>query len=377
MKTGEILTLSIIDVSRGGAGVARQQSGRTVFVPYTITGDVIKARIIDLKKKFANAELVEIISPAAGRVTPRCVVFGQCGGCQWQHVPYPQQWQIKLEGIRHTLQASQIKLVSAIEEYPATQIWNYRNRVQLRGDKDRLGYYAPRSHDIVAIEQCHIAHSKINNALSEIKRQGTHYSKPYKVEIEVTTRGELHTFWNEHHAAAGFRQVNDEQNPKLIQWIHHQLTSKHTIFDLYGGSANLSRDFAAQGIKVHCVDLSVPEIPPTDSPASLIFHQADVLPWLKQRITDIKFKRLPEPDATCAAIIDPPRGGLGDDFADIVERLDFFNVKEIVAVGCKTDTWTRDIARFIARGWKLQKVAAFDFFPHTVHVENTAYLARE
>jgi 23S rRNA (uracil1939-C5)-methyltransferase len=146
---------------------------------------------------------------------------------------------------------------------------------------------------------------------------------------------------------------------------------------LYGGSGNLSRDFAAQGIPVHCVDLSVPDTTPADTPASLEFHRADVLPWLKQRITDIKFQRLPKPEPACTVIIDPPRGGLADDFNDIVERLEFFNANEIIAVGCKTDSWARDIARFIARDWQLQKVAAFDFFPHTIHLECTAYLTRK
>jgi tRNA/tmRNA/rRNA uracil-C5-methylase (TrmA/RlmC/RlmD family) len=377
MKIAETMKLTIADVSRGGAGVARLDSGRAVFVPYTMTGDVVLARIIELKKKFANAELIEILEPAPDRLPARCAVFAQCGGCQWQHIPYTQQWDIKLTGVQQALRANNIKFKGAIDDYPAGQIWHYRNRIQLRGDKNALGYYAARSHDIVAIERCEIAKPEINNALGEIKSEAQQFTKPYKVEIEVTANGELHTYWNARHAAAGFRQVNDEQNAKLKHWIGQQLVSRQPIFDLYGGSGNLSRDFAAQGIQVHCVDLSAPETAQADSPPALELHRADVLPWLKQRITDIKFQRLPGPAPACTVIIDPPRGGLGDDFDAIVERLEFFNAREIVAVGCKTDSWARDIARFIARGWHLRKVAAFDFFPHTTHLETTAYLNRD
>gem|GEM_PF-300349 len=377
MKITETLKLSISDVSRGGAGVARLENGRAVFVPYTMTGDIVLARITDLKKKFANAELIEIIEPAPDRESPRCAVFTQCGGCQWQHIPYTQQWETKLAGVQQALQSNNIKFKKSIDEYPADQIWHYRNRIQLRGNKDVLGYYAARSHNIVAIERCEIAKPEINDALVLIKNEASQYSKPYKVEIEVSVDGKLHTYWNARHAAAGFRQVNDGQNTKLKHWISEQLTSRQTIFDLYGGSGNLSLDFASQGVPVHCVDLSVSDTTPADSPASLEFHRADVLPWLKQRITDIKFQRLPEPESACTVIIDPPRGGLADGFNDIVERLEFFNANEIVAVGCKTDSWARDIARFIARGWQLQKVAVFDFFPHTIHLECTAYLTRK
>jgi len=370
------LQLVIADVARGGAGVAKPGAGRTIFVPYTMTGDVVLARITELKKTFANAQLIEILEPAPGRLAPRCPVFGRCGGCQWQHIPYATQWQIKLAGVQQSLKACHIKTRVAVDEFPAEQIWNYRNRIQLRGHKDGIGYYAPRSHDIVAIDHCDIAHTQINTALDEVKAEGNQFTTPYKAEIEVTADGKLHTYWNEEHAAGGFRQVNDEQNLKLRQWIQQQLSTQQTILDLYGGSANLSRELAARGMEVHCVDKSAPGQASANSPPTLYFHQADVLPWLKQRITEIKFKRLPEPAAASAAIIDPPRGGLGDDFDAIVERLDFFHVQEIIAVGCKTDTWARDIARLVDRNWKLQKVAAFDFFPHTVHIETTAYLTK-
>ena len=193
----------------------------------------------------------------------------------------------------------------------------------------------------------------------------------------MLANGEIRTIWNDRHAAAGFRQVNDEQNQQLKRWIKETLVAQQTVFDLFGGSANLSWALAEKNRQVHCIDISTPPRRPEHCPSTLEFYQSDVLPWLKQRITDIKFKRLAESDSPCSAIIDPPRGGLGDTFDDIVERLEILNVNEVVAVGCKTDTWARDITRFIARGWELRKVAAFDFFPHTIHLESTAYLTRD
>jgi len=284
------------------------------------------------------------------------------------------QWQFKLAGISHVLKTNDIRAPTNIAQFPAQQYWNYRNRIQLHGFKSQLGFFAAKSHDIVSIEQCEIAAQSINDILTNIKIQGQSYAKPYKVEVELTANQELQTIWNSRHAAQGFRQINDEQNLVLKQWITSHLSLPQPVFDLYGGSANLSFDLAGQGREVHCVDTSVPDTKPFYTPTTLQFHKSEVLPWLKQRITDIKFQRIDEPLHTSSAILDPPRGGLGNDFDDIVERLEQLKVNEIITVGCKSDTWARDLTRFLKRGWKLQHIAAFDFFPHTVHVETTAHL---
>jgi len=377
MNIGEIVTLTIVDVSRAGPGVAKHSSGKTVFVAFTMPGDTVEAKITDVKRHFAQAECISFIEQCAQRTSPRCRVFTQCGGCQWQHIPYSLQWQYKLTGIKQVLKASKIRLAGDIAQFPARQCWNYRNRVQLHGFKDKLGFFANRSHDIVAIEQCEIAAQPINAILPQLKSQGRSYTQPYKVEVELTPNQELQTVWNSRHAAKGFRQINDEQNQILKQWIVTRLIQQQPVYDLYGGSANLSLALARQGLEVHCVDTSVPIVKTQNTPATLLFHNSEVLPWLKQRITDIKFQRIEEPRQAFTAIIDPPRGGLGEEFDAIIDRLEQLKVNEIITVGCKTDTWARDLARLLKRGWALQHIGAFDFFPHTIHVETTAHLLRK
>ena len=90
------IELEIQDLSRGGAGVARDASGRVIFVPFTAPGDRVRVRVAQAKKQnYANAELLEVVRPAELRQQPVCPVFGQCGGCQWQHLPYSLQWKTK------------------------------------------------------------------------------------------------------------------------------------------------------------------------------------------------------------------------------------------------------------------------------------------
>jgi 23S rRNA (uracil1939-C5)-methyltransferase len=89
------ITLTLTDMANGGAALGRDENQRVVFVPLTIPGEKVKVTIVDDKKRFARGQLVEIIDPAPGRIVARCPHFGPCGGCQFQHIDYPEQLRYK------------------------------------------------------------------------------------------------------------------------------------------------------------------------------------------------------------------------------------------------------------------------------------------
>ena len=345
-----------------------------IFVPFTAPGDIVEVRLVEDKARYAKGELVSVLEPSSVRVQPRCTVFGQCGGCQWQHLPYDLQWQIKNNGIHQAL--SLAKVVSPVEwqQYPASTQWAYRNRIQLRGLAAKLGFFAKGSHNLVAITRCEIACEEINQVLPDIQKEGEKLDNGYKVELAVLADKNVQRFWNSHHGVAGFRQVNDEQNQHLINWVNKALVQRETILDLYGGSANLSLSFAGTVRDIHCVDINIPQLPTTNFPNNIHFHRQDVLPWLQQTLLQDKMKKLQAATRAWSAIIDPPRGGLGDNYELILKGLKQLGVVEVVTIGCKSDPWARDIARFIQHGWRLKQVATFDFFPQTYHVEAAALL---
>src|SRR4051812_16815630 len=95
------VVVRITDLSRGGAGVSRDESGRVVFVPYSAPGDLVRVRIVETDKRYSQGEILEILEPSSDRQTPPCPAFGKCGGCQWQHLPYSLQWDTKANGILH------------------------------------------------------------------------------------------------------------------------------------------------------------------------------------------------------------------------------------------------------------------------------------
>lgn len=368
----ETLILDITDLSRGGTGVARDDQGRVVFVPFTAPGDRVKVQIVESEKRYATGELLEVIQASSVRQKPRCPAFGRCGGCQWQHLPYDLQWKTKSSGVLHALSRVGVDTSALkLEELPADRIWEYRNRIQLRGEHRSegtiLGFYAKGSHDVIPLDRCDIARPEINESWEKTRADSNAYDRPFKVELEVSEKGELSQSWNKGHAAQGFRQVHDDQNEKLKVWVRSAVTLGLPVLDLFGGSGNLSTQLMESAPEIHCVDVSVPRQKPAHFPESFQFHRAPVAEWIKR--TQVEKK-------DWSAIIDPPRIGLGRDFQIIADGIDRAGVKELVAVGCDPDSWARDVSRFLKRGWKLDRVAALDLFPQTAHVESLARLIR-
>ncbi|MCM2323719.1 MAG: TRAM domain-containing protein [Oligoflexia bacterium] len=366
----DVRILQVTDLARGGAGVAREESGRVIFIPFTAPGDRVRVRLGKADKRYAEAELLEVLKPSPLRVAPRCPAFQKCGGCQWQHLPYELQWATKVKGVKHALDRVGVGFPEPFAELPAQRIWEYRNRVQLRGFKEELGFYAARSHEVVALDRCEIARPEINDAWARAKAEGASLPKPYKVELEVDDGGKTRMLWNARHAAGGFRQVHDEQNEKLQRLVADALPSGTALFDLFGGAGNLSRPLVDRFAEVHCVDLSVPAGRPAGLPEHFRFHASPVLRWLQSQ----KGRRW----EGAAAILDPPREGLAADARAISSALADLGVRRLVLVGCDPDSWARDLSRLTRDGelWLPRRAAVLDLFPHTPHVESIAVLER-
>jgi hypothetical protein len=369
------IILRVQDLARGGAGVSRDSEGRVIFVPYTAPGDLVRVQVIEENKRYAEAVLLEVLEPSPLRQTPRCPAFGQCGGCQWQHLPYEVQWKTKSQGVLQALQRLQVKAPESLDFLQADRVWEYRNRVQLRGFRGELGFFQAGTKNLVPVNRCDLARAEINENWEQVRKDGEGFSRPYKVELEVLESGELSRVWNAGHSARGFRQVHDEQNEKLRGWITEVVPVSVLLFDLFGGSGNLSLPLMSKAQEIHCVDLSVPHLRPPELPAHFRFHRSSVLPWLLRQ-KSVDFSTAGTRRGYVTAILDPPRVGLAQDFSEIAGALEGLGVQTLVSVGCDPDAWCRDLSRWIKRGWKFEKMMVIDLFPQTAHVESVGYLTR-
>jgi tRNA/tmRNA/rRNA uracil-C5-methylase (TrmA/RlmC/RlmD family) len=290
-----------------------------------------------------------------------------------------------------------VELPSApVEEFPAENPWRYRNRIQLRARPAigadgapasgiTLGYFGRRSKDLVDVARCEIAREELNAVLAETRREAAVHldekivkgeERPeVKVEIEVLTDGSTRKVWNARHGALGFRQVNDAQNAKLQSFVRAHLSEGAHCFDLYGGAGNFSYADAARYAFVECVDTGSPEGGFEGQPANYRFFRGDVPRWLDRRTKEFE-KGVFKPKGPIEVILDPPREGLADQSNKIASSLERLGAKKMIAVGCDADAWARDLSRLAKYGWRVERIAIFDLFPQTPHVESVAVLIR-
>jgi 23S rRNA (uracil1939-C5)-methyltransferase len=175
LQQGNVVEIEITDISESGEGVGRV-GNQVVFVPDTVTGDVISARLVSVKRQYAHGKLLDIITPSPHRVRPSCIVADKCGGCQLQHIDYDYQLTAKENQVIQAL-----KRIGGFAEPPVAPIvgaqgnFAYRNKVTYPlGVSDsggiKAGYYRKGTHQIVNLNQCPVQDDRLNPLLAEIKQ---------------------------------------------------------------------------------------------------------------------------------------------------------------------------------------------------------------
>lgn len=174
VKVGDRPELTIESLAGGGESIARYE-GYTLFVPYAVPGDRLRARVISTKPGYGRALIEEVLTPGPGRVVPRCPAFAMCGGCQWQGLDYPAQVEWKTRLVAESLQRfGGLDPVGILQPTLASpEPWHYRNKVHWavgkQGSRWEIGLYEVRSHKIVEADSCHIQSDAINAMLDAVR----------------------------------------------------------------------------------------------------------------------------------------------------------------------------------------------------------------
>lgn len=355
---GTILELTIDKMTFGNAGLGRYQ-GLVVFVPYVIAGEKVRVKLVDVKTDYAKAELVEVLESSAHRRSPPCEYYGQCGGCDWQHMTYPAQIASKKQVLESVIQRQKVPWPHEVRVLEADQEWNYRNRIQVHDTGKEVGFRQKGSHTTIPIKQCLIAETSVNKQLSVLtpKRIGR-----FEIRSEIDN-------------LSGFEQVNSAQNEKLQSWIED--TAKKfqpkTILDLYCGSGNLSFPaMRSPGLEsLVGVESHADSIAKANSSAKKF-----KLSYLSEFITSDVHKYLAT-ISECAelVIMDPPREGAG---TNVMTRLHQLDVQNLIYVSCDPMTWARDVKHLLKLdpNWQIKELAGLDLFPQTHHIEILSILNR-
>jgi 23S rRNA (uracil1939-C5)-methyltransferase len=389
---GEIADLRIERLSAGGDGVAREASGRVVFVPLAAPGDLVRVRLRDARKRFARADVLELLEPGAARVQPPCPVFGVCGGCAWQHVAYPAQLSAKAEIVSDALRRiGGFELEKgAVRVTPSPSPYGYRNRARLLQEGASLGYRMRRSHALCAVEACPVLQPELSAVLAR-KRTPLAGGVSREWEISIGISGAPRARPLDEPCAAGidavdvcagedllrispgvFAQANAGLLGPLRDAVVREATSggaTTSALELYAGAGLFTLGLARRFDWVTAVE-SQP-----NAVADLRFNlrrarlaNADVRPGEVEEVLPRLEVRNPD-----VVVVDPPRAGLSREAMAELERV---GPRRVVYVSCDPATLARDLAVLRGSGHRLLHVEAFDLFPQTPHVEALAVSER-
>jgi tRNA/tmRNA/rRNA uracil-C5-methylase (TrmA/RlmC/RlmD family) len=335
----------------------------------------VEAEITEVKKRFARASLVRVLEASPKRVSPPCRYFGECGGCQYQHIDYALQLELKRKQIADLLQRVGGFSVAKIEPVaPCPQIYNYRNRIMVRSQWNArtqsliIGYLGVNNRFVVDLDECLIAEPALNEQLKRVRTQ-----PPPKGGIKVTLRL-APTDWDV--PSDSFFQTNFFALPALVQAVRQCLQDSGAtrLVDAYCGVGFFSLECADLVSAFLGVEVDAPAIRSARKNAAargakngefIAARTEDLLPDILQRF----------PASETAILLDPPRAGCPADSLELLKR---HRPAQIIYVSCHPAALARDLNILCGDGvFELARVRPVDMFPHTQHVECVADLRRK
>ncbi len=173
IKKGERLTLTITDLNNLGCGVGHAPDGRVVFVKGAVSGDTVSAEIIKINKSFLVAKLLDIVVPSTHRCEEGfCSAPLACGGCVYRHITYEHELVLKRDYVKNSFAKVGLADVSVLPTLHTDKVGAYRNKGQYpvakTRDGIRAGFYASKSHNIIAADKCALQNPEFAHIVSAI-----------------------------------------------------------------------------------------------------------------------------------------------------------------------------------------------------------------
>jgi 23S rRNA (uracil1939-C5)-methyltransferase len=375
-------------MAAGGDAIARDPSGRVVFVTGALPGERVVAEVVAERRDYARSRVVEVLDASPDRVTAPCAELARgCGGCQWQHIDVAAQRRLKRDIVVDALRRVgrlEAPEVGAAEHLPSV---GYRTTVRAAVVDGRAGYRQAATHDVVAVDGCLVAHPLIAELLvhgrypgaTEVvlragARTGERLAAPDPANTPMavppdTRRDHLHELvagrrWR--ISAGSFFQTRPDGADLLAELVGAAADgagSPTTAVDLYCGVGLFAGVLADRGWTVTAVEGAKESAADArwnlrDDRARVV--RADVNHW-RPRQADL-------------VVADPSRSGLG---RGGVEAATATGARRVVLISCDAAACGRDAGLLVAAGYSVTEVTPVDLFPHTAHVEVVSVFDRQ
>lgn len=427
--------LRIDRLAFGGSGVGRID-GKACFVPYAAPGDLLDTIVTKSKKTFDEANIVQILHGSEHRIKPVCKFFGDCGGCNWQHISYEEQCRQKEQIVKETLwRSAGVDQALVKPVIPSLPFYNYRRRIQLKlnftAGRLHIGFYRLGSHYVIDInDSCPLAHESLNAVLPSIRSIVMECNEPDKVpqvDLSSSENGDVAAIFHYIGSNAGLfssrlREVaNCAENLKTlaiqtgrksnfrilsgIQTMNYSLPSANGDITLHFAPDGFSQVNFQQNKSVSTfVSNLCAEVKP-DTVLDLYCGNGNLsIPFASMVSRVYGFENFEKSVAfandnsrlngllnaeyfcldSAEAVEKYAQAGQLFDLviidpprtgaADVASCLYKIGASTVIYVSCDPMTLARDISILKRTGYKVVQVQPFDMFPQTYHIENVVYL---
>ncbi len=404
------IRLTLERMAHGGEAIGRHE-GKVVFVPFGVPGEIVEVEIVEDRGSYARGRIVAVVSPSPERTDPPCPHFGECGGCHLQHMRYEAQVRWKAEIVR-----DQLRRIGKIEDppvrptIPSPDPFGYRNQVQFSISADgRLGFQAMRSHRVVPISRCWIAHPMLQELYEALDIEGLSLRRLtlrcgvrtgdrmviFETEgdevpvLETDLRVSLVLLTEEEKAipligldylteevggvrfrisAPSFFQTHTEMAEQIVRRVVEwaDLHGTESVLDAYCGVGLFAAHLAPHARRVVGIEAH---------PAAAADAQYNLagFPHVEIRTGTVEAVAPTLEGPFEVVVVDPPRSGCSKEALDALLRL---APRRWIYVSCDPATLARDARHLLDAGYRLREVQPFDMFPQTYHIETVSLFER-
>lgn len=430
----EIIEVEIVNYTSDGRGVCRH-NGYPIFVPYTVKGDICKIKVTENKKTYFIGELIEVIKPSIHRIEPMCPHFMVCGGCDFLHIDYDTQIEIKKETIQNS-----ISKIAKIDDVFVKDVIHgkntaYRNKATYNFSKIDgkivASFFKKKSNDVFDMNTCYIVSPIIDDIRKTVVQFCNKYNYvPKRLIVKYSFKNNeamvaLQTLDKKFMLKEPFLdelKKHSEIKSVIINFLSNDkdgfgknstlLYGENYINETLDGLVfkNYLKSFfqvnPEQTINLYNKAIDLLEITKDDSildvycgvgTISMLCAKSskDVfgIEIVKDAITsanenkvinnisNVSFaladakdmKKYVDTSKKYKVIVDPPRKGLD---ITVIKSICELNPEKISYISCDSQTMARDIKEFSKYGYKLIECYGVDMFCHSYHVETVALLSK-
>jgi len=401
-----VFEVELTALAHGGEAIGRLPDGRAVFVPFALPGERVRVKLVEEKNRYARAEMLELLRASPQRIPPRCVHFGLCGGCHFQHLPYEDQLAAKTDILRDQLERIGKLHGAPLQPPVAGQPWNYRNHVQFHlTPQGELGYFTARGDRVFPIQECHLPEATINQVwpqldfegIAELERVGLRRGAgddlqlilegrdphPPDIQIEGLPLSVIHSsplgslvlagspattleiHGRQFRISAGsFFQVNTAMAEKMVGHILEYLPQESlVVVDAYCGVGLFSAFLAPRAGRLVGIEAS----PDACEDFAINLDEFENVELYEAPVEDVLQALEIRPDLM---LVDPPRAGLTPRALDGIFKL---SPTLLVYISCDVATFARDAGRLSRSGYRIRQITPFDLFPQSYHLETISF----